>query len=292
MSGLADDIVIAGGGLAAVRTAEALREFGHRGRIMLLSDEAHLPYDRPPLSKSYLQGKMDDAQIRLLTPQKLEELQIDARLSHRVVGLDRSLRQVKLASAEAVDYGRLVVATGARPVRLERFKQFDNVHVLRTVNDARRLREALQPGQRVGMVGGGFIGLEIAAAATALGCSVTVLETAGTPLASILGEELGVCIQHWHERRGVAFRCGTTVLAVSGEDRVQALELDDGALVNVDVVVVGVGQTPNVEWLADSGLELKPGLVCDVYGRTLDPLVYGVGDAVCTKTGEDYLSGG
>ena len=288
MSGLADDIVIAGGGLAAVRTAQALREFGHRGRIMLLSDEAHLPYDRPPLSKSYLQGKMNDAQIRLLTPQKLEELQIDARLSHRVVGLDRSLRQVKLASAEAVDYGRLVVATGARPVRLERFKQFDNVHVLRTVNDARRLREALQPGQRVGMVGAGFIGLEIAAAATALGCRVTVLETAATPLASILGEELGVCIQRWHERKGVAFRCGATVLAVSGEDRVQALELDDGAVVNVDVVVVGVGQTPNVEWLADSGLELKPGLVCDVHGRTLDPLVYGVGDAVCTKTGEDY----
>jgi 3-phenylpropionate/trans-cinnamate dioxygenase ferredoxin reductase subunit len=288
VSGLADHVVIAGGGLAAVRTAQALRELQHRGRIVMLSDESRLPYDRPPLSKNYLQGKTDDAQIQLLTPQNLDELQIDVRLSQRAVGIDRAQRQVVLARGEMVEYGRLVVATGARPVRLQRFEQFGNVHVLRSVDDARRLRAALQPGRRIGIVGAGFIGLEIAAAATSLGCRVTVLETAATPLAAILGKELGSCILRWHERKGVTFRCGTTLRAVIGHDRVQALELDDGEVANVDVVVVGVGQTPNVEWLADSGLDFNRGLVCDVHGRTRDPLVFGVGDAVCTRVGDEY----
>jgi 3-phenylpropionate/trans-cinnamate dioxygenase ferredoxin reductase subunit len=282
-----DQVVIAGGGLAAARTALALRELQHRGRIVMLSDEARLPYDRPPLSKNYLQGKTGEAQIQLLTPESVDELQIDMRLSQRVTGLDRASRQVTLASGEVVEYGLLVVATGARPVRLAQLEHFGNVHVLRSVDDARRLRAALQPGLRVGIIGAGFIGLEIAAVATALGCRVTVLETAATPLAAILGAELGGCIQRWHERKGVTFRCGATLRAVTGQSTVQALELDDGA-VQCDLVVVGVGQRPNVEWLADSGLDLNRGLVCDVHGCTRDPLVFGVGDAVCTRFGDEY----
>jgi 3-phenylpropionate/trans-cinnamate dioxygenase ferredoxin reductase subunit len=288
VSGLSDPIVIAGGGLAAVRTAQALRELQHRGRIVMLSDEVRLPYDRPPLSKNYLQGKADDAQIRLMTSRELEELRIAVRLSQRVVGLDRALRQVRLASGEAVDYDRLVVATGARPVRLEGFAPFDNVHVLRSINDARRLRESLQPGRRIGIVGAGFIGLEIASAAAQLGCHPTVLETASTPLAAILGEELGRCIQRWHERKGVSFRCSAGLRGARGARSVEALELGDGEVLDVDVVVVGVGQTPNIEWLTQSGLEVRGGLVCDVHGRTEDPRVFGVGDAVCTKVGDQY----
>jgi 3-phenylpropionate/trans-cinnamate dioxygenase ferredoxin reductase subunit len=285
---LSDRVVIAGGGLAAVRTAQALRELQHRGRILMLSDEVRLPYDRPPLSKNYLQGKVDDAQIQLMTPQELEELRIEVRLSQRVVGLERTLQQVRLAGGEAVGYDRLVVATGARPVRLGQFEPFDNVHVLRSVNDAYRLRESLQSGRRVGIVGAGFIGLEIAAAAIQLGCRPTVLETAATPLSAIPGRELGECIQRWHERKGVSFRCGVELRAVRGAARVEALELADGEVLEVDVIVVGVGQTPNVEWLAQSGLDMYGGLVCDVHGRTQDPRVFGVGDAVCTKVDDHY----
>jgi NADPH-dependent 2,4-dienoyl-CoA reductase/sulfur reductase-like enzyme len=156
--GLSDRVVIAGGGLAAVRTAQALREMQHRGSIVMLSDEDQLPYDRPPLSNTYLHGKATDQHIRMMTAGDLEELCVDVRLSQRVVGLDRVLRQVKLVSGEVTNYDRLVVATGARPVRLERFAPFDNVHVLRSIYDAQRLRESLQTGRRIGIVGAGFIG--------------------------------------------------------------------------------------------------------------------------------------
>jgi 3-phenylpropionate/trans-cinnamate dioxygenase ferredoxin reductase component len=288
VSGPSDPVVIAGGGLAAVRTAQALRELQHRGRIMVLSDEVRLPYDRPPLSKNFLLSKADDMQIRLMTPRELEGLRIAVRLSQRVVGLDRALRQVRLASGVAVDYDRLVVATGARPVRLEGFAPFGNVHVLRSMNDARRLRVSLQSGRRIGIVGAGFIGLEIASAAIQLGCHPTVLETAATPLAAILGAELGGYIQRWHERKGVSFRCGSGLRGVRGTYSVEALELADGEVLGVDAVVVGVGQTPNVEWLAQSGLDMRLGLVCDLHGRTQDPRVFGVGDAVCTKVGDHY----
>ena len=254
----------------------------------MLSEEVWLPYDRPPLSKNYLQGKVDDAQIRLMTPRELEELRIEVRLSQRVAGLDRALQQVRVAGGEAVGYDQLVVATGARPVRLGQFEPFDNVHVLRCMNDARRLRESLQSGRRIGIVGAGFIGLEIASAAIQLGCHPTVLETAATPLAAILGEELGRCIQRWHERKGVSFRCGTGLRAARGGGSIEALELAGGEVLDVDVVVVGVGQTPNVEWLAQSDLDMRGGLVCDASGRTQDPRVFGVGDAVCTKIGNHY----
>jgi 3-phenylpropionate/trans-cinnamate dioxygenase ferredoxin reductase component len=286
---VADDrIVIAGGGLAAVRTAQALRDLQYPGPITLLSAEDTLPYDRPPLSKAYLIGKLSDAQIRLLPAEKLSELNIDTQLSRRVVALDRVARRVTVEDGSAVDYGRLVVATGARPVRLPQLEGMNNVHVLREAQDARRLRESLAPGTRMGIVGAGFIGLEIAATALGAGCDVTLIELSAAPLAPILGAELGACIQRWHERKGIRFHCGTGIASVRGDGRVQALALGNGALVEVDQVVVGVGQVPNVEWLAGSGLTIHRGLVCDVHGRTEDPSVFGVGDVVCTRVGESF----
>lgn len=283
-----DEIVIAGGGLAAVRTAQALRELGHGGRIVLLSDEAALPYDRPPLSKNFLLGKASEAQICLLTAEKLAELQIEVRLSCAVTGIERGTRRVHLAGGGSISYARLVVATGARPIRLQSLTQYSNVHVLRHADDARRLRAALVAGQRIGIVGAGFIGLEIAAVARSMGCAVTMVETAATPLAPILGVQLGGCIQRRHQRQGVNFRCGVAVTGARGVDRATALTLSDGSTLEVDAVVVGVGQTPNVEWLADSGLELHRGLVCDDGGRTGDPNVFGVGDAACIRIGQQF----
>lgn len=283
-----DNIVIAGGGLAAARTAQALRDLHHPGRIVVLSDEPCLPYDRPPLSKAFLQGKATDESIRLMSPEKLAELRIEVRLSERVVRLDRAAHQVQLAGGGTVNYSYLVVATGARPLRLEQLHSFDNVHVLRTAADARGLRAALMPGRHIGIIGAGFIGLEIAAVATELGCRVTVVEAAGTPLATVLGPVLGRCIQRWHERKGVAFRCGARLAELHGGARLEAIELADGSSLTVDAVVAGVGQTPNTEWLTDSGLELNRGLVCDEYGRTADARVFGVGDVVCCRIGNEY----
>jgi 3-phenylpropionate/trans-cinnamate dioxygenase ferredoxin reductase subunit len=288
MSDAEDDVVIVGGGLAAVRTAQALRDLHYGGRITVLSAERTLPYDRPPLSKGYLLGKINDDQIRLLTEEKLAALAVEVRLGNCAIGLDRKARQVLLSDGQSFGYGRVVAATGARPVRLPAFEGLDNVHVLRDAQDARRLRAALVPGGRLGIVGAGFIGLEIAATAREAGCSVTIVESAATPLAAILGAELGICVQHFHERKGIRFQCGTGITEVRGSGRVSALALTNGAVVDVDFVLVGVGQVPNVEWLTDSGLALRRGLVCDVHGRTQDPRVFGVGDVVCTQIGESF----
>lgn len=259
----------------------------------MLSEEARQPYDRPPLSKSYLQGKVGDDHICLLPPLKQAQLGIDVRLSTKVVGLDRPSAQVRLAGGDAISYGKLVVATGARPIRLAQFDRYANVHVLRNAGDAQRLREVLVPGRSIGIIGAGFIGLELAAAAVERGCDVTVIELSAAPLQSILGRELGRHVQRWHERKGISFHCGHRVVAIRGATQVEALELAgeavSGAVVlGVDEVIVGVGQVPNVEWLADSGLELQPGLVCDAYGRTGDARIFGVGDVVSTRVGAGF----
>src|ERR1700761_2489335 len=194
-------IVIAGGGLAAVRTAQALRDLGHEEEIVVLSAEDELPYDRPPLSKDYLCGKASDEDIRLLDNDALAALELDLRLGIRAVGVDLATAGVRTSADEELEFDQLVVATGASPVQLPAFGGFDNVIYLRDVVDARRLREALGPKPKVGIVGGGFIGLEIASIATQLGLEVAGGGGAAGPLAPILGEEIGGWIRAWHEEQ-------------------------------------------------------------------------------------------
>jgi 3-phenylpropionate/trans-cinnamate dioxygenase ferredoxin reductase subunit len=280
-----EGIVIVGGGLGAARTVVALRDLKYPGRITLLSDETRLPYDRPPLSKGYLQGKVAEDKIRLLTAEQLAQLQIEWRGGVAASGLDRERRRVRLADGSSIGYEQLVVATGARPNRLSQFEHFDNVHVLRSLADADALRAALAPGRRLCIVGAGFIGLEIASTAIELGCRVTLVEAAPTPLAAILGPQLGARIQRWHEGKGAAFHCGARIAKVIGTGTAEGLELSDGTSVLADAIVVGIGQCVNTEWLSGSGLELDRGLVCDPYGRSSDPLVFGVGDAACVRVG-------
>ncbi len=275
------DLVIVGGGLAATRTAEALRQRGFAGSILMLSEESVLPYDRPPLSKRILLGTESVESIALTTEEKLRAADVAIRLSAKVVGLNRSARLVRLLDGEVICYHRLLVASGARPLRLPMLAAFSNVHVLRNWDEAQRLALALSHQPRVAIIGAGFIGLEIAASAKALGCEVTVIEASPTPLSAVLGTELGAAIQRWHERRGVSFHCGAKLIRGIGADTVEALELEGGCVMPVDLVVVGIGQKPDVQWLADSGLELHAGLVCDDAGRSSDPQIFGAGDAVC-----------
>jgi 3-phenylpropionate/trans-cinnamate dioxygenase ferredoxin reductase subunit len=286
------DVVIVGGGLAAVRTAQGLRDLRFTGSILLVSDEERLPYDRPPLSKDYLLGRATDDDICLLASERLAELHVEVLLGRRAERLDREARRVMLADDAGVEYDKLVVATGARANRLPALEGREGVVYLRTAGDARVLRDAFAEQPRVGIVGGGFIGLEIASVARQLGCEVTVIEMAPAPLAGVLGVELGAFVQQWHEGQGVAFRCGSVVAGARGDGRVEELVLADGAAVPADLAVVGVGITPNVEWLDGSGLEVHRGLVCDAHGRTSDPAVLGVGDATCRHVeGECRVSG-
>lgn len=278
-------VLIAGGGLAGVRTAQGLRDHGFGGRVTILSAEGELPYDRPPLSKAFLLGQADDDAIRLLRSDAFAARGIELELSAPARALDRNSRAVELDDGRRLRYDTLVVATGARPRRLAGSADLQGVHYLRSAADARALRLALQAGARVVVVGGGFIGLEVAAAAATLGAHVTVVEALAAPLSAIVGTEIGTVVRAWHEEHGVAFECAASVQALLGAERVEEVQLADGARLGADVVVVGIGVQPNVEWLEGSGVELHRGAVSDPDGRTSAEAVWAVGDASCRHAG-------
>jgi 3-phenylpropionate/trans-cinnamate dioxygenase ferredoxin reductase subunit len=275
------EIVIAGAGLAGVRTAQALRDLGHTGPIRLFSEENEHPYDRPPLSKGFLAGTRGEESIRLQDPGDYAAQGIELVLGTCVVGVDPRSGTLGLADGTETRYDRLVVATGARPRPLEVLPASPSVHYLRTAADARRLAAALVPERRVAVIGGGFIGLEVASAAVSLGGTVTVVEMAALPLAGVVGTGPAQWLRSWHAARGVGFRCGVTVADSSPQAGTQRLLLDDGSEVVADVVVVGVGVIRETEWLASAGLDVHHGLVCDPAGRTSRPGIVGAGDVVC-----------
>ncbi|MET7336956.1 FAD-dependent oxidoreductase [Nonomuraea sp. NPDC005650] len=274
-------VVIAGGGLAAVRTAQALRDLGHRGRVTLVSEESAEPYDRPPLSKEYLLGTRGADDLRLAAPDEYARQDIELVLGRAAVGLDPRTRTLTLADGGEIGYDRLVVATGARPRRLPSLPESRRVHYLRTAADSRRLAGALTGGARVAVIGAGFIGLEVACAARLRGCRVTVVEAAAQPMAPIIGAGPADWLRRRHAERGLEFRCGTTVGRSEERPDAQVLFLDDGTVVEADVVVVGVGVVRDTAWLAGAGLETHHGLVCDGSGRTSAADVFGAGDVVC-----------
>jgi 3-phenylpropionate/trans-cinnamate dioxygenase ferredoxin reductase component len=276
------DVLIAGAGIAAVRTAQGLRDAGFDGSIRLIGEDRRLPYDRPPLSKDYLLGRSSEQDIRLLDLESARQLDLDLTLGRSLESVDLVARRVRDADGEQFGYERLVVATGAKPRRLPALDGRCNVHYLRTLDDADAIRAAFAERPRVGIVGAGFIGLEIASVARTLGCQVTVIEGAEAPLAAVLGTEVGNWIRGWHEDHGVTFHCGALLRgARGGADTVEALVLENGTRIPVDVVVVGVGVDPDTAWLAGSGLKLHRGLVCDATGASSDPHVFGVGDVAC-----------
>ncbi|WP_250282824.1 MULTISPECIES: FAD-dependent oxidoreductase [unclassified Frankia] len=278
-------IVIAGGGLAAVRTAQSVRDLGHRGEVRILSAETEAPYDRPPLSKEYLLGTLADDAIRLLGPSGYRSLGIGLELGRPAVALDTVAHTVTVADGTVVPYDRLVIATGARARPLGVVTGRAAASALRTAADARGLAAVLRDGRRIAVIGGGFIGLEVAATARARGCAVTVVEAQPAPLLGTVGPLVAGWLRSRHVAHGVEFRCGVTVTAAGaapgGGER---LGLADGSVVDADAVVVGVGVVRDVGWLAEAGLEVADGLVCDLAGRTGAPDVFGAGDVVCHRT--------
>ena len=275
------DIVIVGASLAGLRTAEALRDRGFEGSITLVGDEEGVPYDRPPLSKHYLRGEWDDDRIQLRPAEELRNrLRIELLAPKRAAHVDPLRRELRLDDGQTLSFDRLAVATGARARTLPAAAGHRSAHVIRTKSDSSRLRGVLAPGQRVVVVGAGFIGAEVAASAKALGCMVTIVEAAPVPLERQLGALMGAACGALHERNGVALICGATVERFEAD----AVVLSDGTALSADHVVVGVGAQPNTEWLTTSGLQIADGLMVDAYCRALttDGLaldhVVGVGD--------------
>jgi len=272
-------VVIVGASLAGTRTAQALRMKGFDGTITLLGEEDRLPYDRPPLSKEHLHPGPPTPPTPLLDEEKLSALDLDLRLGTRAVRLDPRARQVETATGERVPYDHVVLATGSRPRTWPLAGERRGILVLRTAADADLLREALDERPRVAVLGGGFIGSEVAAAARQRGLDVTVIEMLDAPMAAALGPRVGRLLGRLHAEAGVGLRCGTTVAQVRGSERVEQLVLADGTVLDADLVVVGIGAVPAVEWLAGSGLDIANGVVCDQALRAVGhDNVYAAGD--------------
>jgi NADPH-dependent 2,4-dienoyl-CoA reductase/sulfur reductase-like enzyme len=275
-------VAIVGTSLAGLRAAETLRQEKFDGRIVMIGAEDRAPYDRPPLSKKVLSGEWDADRVVLRKPDDLAALHLDWKRGAPATALNLDARTITLSSGENVAFDGLIIATGGSVKRLPNQPTWRGVHTLRTLDDSLALREELAEGRRVVVIGAGFIGLEVAATARGRGCDVTVLEGLEAPMIRGLGAEMGRNAALVHEDNGVVLRFGVRVSGlVEGEPGVVAgVALESGEVVPADVVLVGIGVAPSTEWLANSGLTIRDGVVCD---RTLNagtPGVYSAGD-VC-----------
>ncbi|SUZ74768.1 uncharacterized protein METZ01_LOCUS27622, partial [marine metagenome] len=256
-------VSIVGASLAGYWAAETLRRDGFEGRISLIGDEPHAPYDRPPLSKKFLAGDLDDDRLPLTTAEKLADLGLEMRLGCRATGLDVATRTLEVDGV-AEPYDGLLIATGARCRNLPGTAGLPGVHTLRTRDDAEAIRDALANGaRRVVVVGAGFIGAEVASTAIGRGAEVTMVEALEAPFGRVLGVEMGAVMADVHRRHGVDLRTGVGVDEVLGDDRLVGVRLADGATLEADLLVVGIGVVPNTDWLEGSGLTLDDGVVCD-----------------------------
>lgn len=271
-------IVVVGASLAGLRGVEALRRDGYAGKLVLIGEETHAPYDRPPLSKQVLAGTMEPDQIALRR-EPWEDLDVELRLGVRAASLDAAARELVLADGERIAYEGLLIATGARARRLRGAPPLDGIHVLRSLDDALALRAALERSPRVLIVGAGFIGAEVAATCRGRGLDVTMVEPLAAPMLRGLGPRIGEVTAALHRDHGVDLRCGVGVDALEGAQRVERVRLADGSTVAADVVLVGIGAQPCTEWLEGSGLEIRDGVVCDATCATALPGVTAAGDA-------------
>ena len=271
-------VVIVGASLGGLRTASTLRRLGFEGRITLAGDEPHLPYDRPPLSKEVLTGEKQPDEAIFRTPGFFEDQGIELRLGSPAVALDGDSRSITLGGGERLDYEAAVIATGARPRRLPGVGDIPGVHVMRTLDDSRAIRSAFDDARHMVVVGAGFIGSEVAASARSRGVEVTIIEAADQPLVMAVGAEVGQRCASLHGLYGAELRCGVGVSGVEESARGLAVRLSDGTAVPCDVVVVGIGVIPNIEWLDGSGVETDRAVICDEYMRTSLPGVYALGD--------------
>ncbi|MDQ8705008.1 FAD-dependent oxidoreductase [Streptomyces sp. LHD-70] len=271
-------VTVVGASLAGLYAARELRAQGFDGRLVIVGEEQHRPYDRPPLSKDFLSGKASESDLALSDDEETLELGAEWMFGVRARGLDARGRTVLLDNGRTVSTDGLVIATGARARRLPG-PQLPGVHTLRTLDEARALRADLHRGTlRVVVIGGGFIGAETASSCAAMGHDVTVVEAAPLPLLGQLGPELAAVCARLHERGGVRLVTGTGVAAIEGGTRVTGVRLADGRLFPADVVVVGIGAIPNTEWLAGSTLAVHDGVLSDDGCVTSLPQVVAVGD--------------
>ncbi|AXQ28933.1 pyridine nucleotide-disulfide oxidoreductase [Solimonas sp. K1W22B-7] len=279
MSDTQDPIVIVGAGQAGAETAVELRKLGHQGRIVIVGEEPHLPYKRPPLSKAYLAGSVSAESLYVMQRPNLEKAGIEVITDCRVESIDRANKRLALSGGGTLAYSKLALATGGR-ARMLSLPGADkpNVYPLRSIADVESIRAHCQPGKRAVIVGGGFIGLEVAAVAVKLGLQVTVLESLPRVLARVTVPEISEFYEKAHRDAGVDLRTGVQISAFEGGDTVTHVLLGDGTRIQADFVVAGIGLIANVELAQAAGLEVDNGIVVDEFTQTSDPDIVAAGD--------------
>ncbi len=264
-------ILILGGGQAGAQAVDSLRREGFGGRLVLIGDEPHLPYQRPPLSKQYLAGELAGDRLPFRHQAFYDQHRVELRLGSPATRIDAGARRVSLADGETLAYDRLMLCTGARSRLLTcPGAELPGVHYLRGIADVEAMRPGLKPGGRVVIIGGGYIGLETAATARKLGCTVTVLEMADRVMNRVVASSVSEYFAHEHRSHGVKLICNTRVVRLEGAGRVERVVCADGSSFEADLLVVGVGAVPNSELAAEAGLACENGITVDEYCRSSD----------------------
>jgi len=274
-------ILIIGGGQAGAQAVDTLRREGFTGRLVLVSDEPYLPYQRPPLSKKFLSGELAADRLPFRHQSFYDEHRVELKLGIRATRLDPAARRVALASGEEVIYDRLLLCLGAASRQLTcPGTDLPGVHYLRGIADVPTIQAGLKQGARAVIIGGGYIGLEAAATARRMGCAVTVLEMADRVMNRVVAANVSEYFAHEHRTQGVKIVCNTRVVRLEGDTQVERVVCADGSTYDADLLIVGVGAVANMQLAADAGLACENGIVVDEYCRTSDPAIYAAGD--CT----------
>ncbi|TLF72687.1 NAD(P)/FAD-dependent oxidoreductase [Nocardia cyriacigeorgica] len=276
----AQHFVVVGGGLGGAKVAQALRDNDFDGTITLLTDEEQLPYERPPLSKEYLAGKKAFDDFTVEDKPWYRDHHVDLRLGTAVTAIDRGAKTVSLPDGSTLPYDKLALATGATPRRLPiPGADAEKVYTLRTVDDSDTLIEVLRSARRLAIIGAGWIGLEVAAAAREAEVEVTIIEAAEAPLLNALGPEMGAVFADLHRAHGVDLRLGAQVAEIVTRDAMATgVRLGDGTVIEADAVLIAVGARPNIDLAAEAGLAVDSGVLVDAHLATSDPDIVAVGD--------------
>lgn len=279
---MTEKIVIAGAGHAAGQVIATLRQHKFKGRIVLVGDERYLPYQRPPLSKKFLAGKMAVERLYVKPESFYDDPQIELRLQTAVSAIDRNAKTLQVEDGDDIRYDKLVLALGSRARTLPvEGADLEHVHYLRSITDVEGIRAEFAAGRQMVIIGAGYIGLEVAAVACGLGLDVTVVEMADRVMSRVVSPEISDFYQIEHTNHGVKLRLSTNVTALRGKKRVKAVEIGDGKEIPADFVIVGIGILPNTEMAAQAGLDVGNGIVVDDRCQTSDKDIYAVGD--CTS---------
>ncbi len=275
-------VLIVGGGQAGAQAVDTLRREGFAGRLVLVSEDEMLPYQRPPLSKKFLSGEMTADRLLFRHRAFYDEHAIELKLGVSATRIQPDVRRVALSSGEEINYDRLLLCIGALPRLLTcPGSELAGAHYLRNVGDAAAIHKGLKPGARVVIVGGGYIGLETAATARNMGCAVTVLEMADRVMNRVVASNVSEYFAHEHRTQGVKIVCNTRVLRLDGDKHVERVVCADGSLYPADLLIVGVGAVANTQLALDAGLQCDNGIVVDATCRTNDPAIFAAGD--CTN---------